>query len=183
MLSYTKMYRITQLLNINRKIFHTNDLAILWKISDRHNLYMTISRYLKKGLLHQIYKGLYSTVPLSELNPLDLGRSINHSYTYLSTETVLAQFGAITQSVYDFTFIADKSRKITVGGWTFRYRQMQDTFLYHPIGIKEEDFGFIASIERAAADLLYYNPKYHFDIPELIDFEKVQKIQQEVGYA
>jgi predicted transcriptional regulator of viral defense system len=177
------MYRISQLIRINRKLYHTNDLAVLWKIQDRNLLYKTISRFMKKGLLYQVYKGLYSIVPLSELNPLDLGRSINHSYTYLSTETVLAQVGAITQSVYDFTFIADKSKKITVGEWIFRYRQMKEEYLHHPIGISEEEFGFVASVERAAADMLYFSPKYHFDVPDLIDFEKVKRIQAEVGYA
>jgi predicted transcriptional regulator of viral defense system len=177
------MYRITQLLEINRKLFHTNDLAVLWKIKNRNHLYTTISRYMKIGLLHQIYKGLYSIVPINELNPVDLGRSIHHSFAYLSTETILAQAGVITQSVYDYTFVADISRKVRVGEWTFRYRQMKDIYLHHPIGITELEFGFIASIERAATDLLYYNPKYHFDIPDLIDFEEVAKIRKEVGYA
>jgi len=40
----------------------------------------------------------------------------------------------------------------------------------------------MATLERAAADMLYFNPKYHFDVRESIDFKKVETIQKEVGY-
>ena len=30
--------------------------------------------------------------------------------------------------------------------------------------------------------MLYFNPRYHFDIREAIDFEKVHVIQKEIGY-
>jgi hypothetical protein len=41
---------------------------------------------------------------------------------------------------------------------------------------------FMASTERAVADMLYFNPKYHFDIPESINFDTVKSIQKEIGY-
>lgn len=177
------MYRINKLLEINRHIFHTNDLAILWGMENRHNLYMTISRYLDKGILFQVHKGLYSTIPISELDPLDLGPAIIHRYTYLSTESVLSIAGVVSQAIYDYTFVAGISKRISVGKWSFRYRQMKPEFLYHPEGIEHQGDRLIASVERAAADLLYYDPQYHFDIPEIIDFEKVREIQEKVGYG
>jgi len=176
------MYRISKLLYLDRKIFHTNDLAVLWEIADRHNLYMTITRYIDKGVLFPIYKGLYSTVPLASLNPLELGRAIIHRYTYLTTESVLSQAGIISQTVYDYTFVADTSKRVSVGPWYFRFRQLKNVFLHHHAGITNQNGVFIASTERAVADMLYFNPKYHFDIPESIDFEKVRLIQKEVGY-
>lgn len=176
------MYRISELLQLDRKIFHTNDLAILWGIADRHNLYMTITRYIDKSVLFPIYKGLYSTVPLTSLNPLELGQAIIHRYTYLTTESVLSQAGIISQTVYDYTFVADISKRISVGSWSFRYRQLKDEFLHNPAGIVHQNGIFVASPERAVADMLYYNPKYHFDVPEMIDFEMVSFIQKEVGY-
>jgi len=155
----------------------------LWNIQERSLLYITISRYLKKKILYPIYKGLYSTLPVDQLNPLELGRSIIHSYTYLSTESVLALAGIISQIVFEYTFIANQSKKVTIGDWTFRYRQMKDEYLFNPIGISQQAYGLSASVERSVADLLYYNPHYHFDIVELIDFEKVDLIQKEVGYG
>ena len=176
------MYRISELIQFDRKLFHTNDLAVLWGINNRHNLYMTITRYMDKGVLFPVFKGLYATVPVPSLDPLELGAAIIHRYTYLSTESVLSQAGIITQRVFDYTFVADRSRRVTVGQWSFRFRKLKDDFLYHPAGIGSQDGIFIASIERAVADLLYFNPKYTFDIPENIDFDKVRSIQKEIGY-
>jgi len=176
------MYRISELIRLDRKVFHTNDLAVLWGIANRHNLYMTITRYIDKGVLFPVYKGLYSTVPVSSLDPLELGAAIIHRYTYLTTESVLAQAGVITQRVYDYTFVADRSRRISVGQCSFRFRKLKDDFLYHPAGIVNRNGVFVASTERAAADMLYFNPKYHFDVPESIDFNKVRSIQKEIDY-
>lgn len=176
------MYRLSELLQLDRKLFHTNDLAILWGIADKHNLYMTITRYIDKGVLFPIYKGLYSTVPVSSLNPLELGQAIIHRYTYLTTESILSQAGIISQAVYDFTFVAAISKRVSVGSWNFRFRQLKVDYLYNPAGVINQDRVFIASTERAVADMLYFNPKYHFDISESIDFDKVRLIQKEIGY-
>lgn len=177
------MYRINKLLEINRQLFHTNDLAVLWGMQKRQSLYQTISRYIKQGILFRVYKGLYATVPLEELEPLDLGPAIAHQYTYLSTETVLAQAGVISQKVFDYTYIAGFSKKISLGKGTFRFRQMKDAFLFNPLGVENQNGKFIATFERAAADLLYYAPDYYFDSPELLNFDRVRAIQKEVGFA
>lgn len=175
------MYRISELNQLDRKLFHTNDLAILWGIANRHNLYMTITRYIDKGVLFPVYKGLYSTVPIASLDPLELGAAIIHRYTYLTTESVLSQAGIISQRVYDYTFVADQSRRVSVGQWSFRFRRLKADYLYHPAGIGNQNGVFIASTERAVADMLYFNPRYHFDTPERVNFEKVRLIQKEIG--
>jgi hypothetical protein len=177
------MYRINELLQSDRKLFHTNDLAILWGISNRQTLYMTISRYIDSGVLFPVYKGLYATIPVDSIDPLELGVAIIHRYAYLSTETVLSQAGVLSQIVYDYTFISDQSRRVTVGAWSFRYRQMKAEYLFNPIGIVREKQVFVASLERAAADLLYYAPDYHFDVTAHINFEQVRSIQKQVGYG
>ncbi len=176
------MYRINELKQLDQKIFHTNDLAVLWGIANRHNLYMSIMRYVDGGVLHPIYKGLYAAVPVEFLNPLELGKAIIHSYTYLTTESVLSQAGIISQVVYDYTFVADKSKRVTAGPWTFRFRQLKAEALHNPAGIIDQDGLYTASVERAAADMLYFNSRYYFDLPASIDFEKVRQIQKEVGY-
>src|SRR3972149_7045976 len=82
------MYRMSELLQLDRKVFHTNDLAILWGITNKHNLYMTITRYIDKGVLFSVYKGLYSTVPISSLDPLELGTAIIHRYHFDVPESI-----------------------------------------------------------------------------------------------
>jgi len=176
------MYRIRELLQIDRKIFHTNDLAVLWKISNRNTLYTTISRQLKAGILFSIYKGLYATVPVDKLDPLDLGKAIIHGYTYLTTEWVLADSGVISQMVHAITFAAQESKHVLIGPWSFRYRQLKDEYLFHPGGIEDLNGRYTASIERAAADMLYFQPNYHFDVPQLIDFKKLEALQLDIGY-
>lgn len=176
------MYRINKLVKLNRKIYHTNDLAILWKITNKNTLYTTIKRYVKKGILISIYKGLYLTIPLSEIDPQELGKAIIHEYTYLSTESVLFQNGLISQVNYSFTFVAGKSKKITVKDISFLYRRLKDEFLLNPAGIENRDGLLMASPERAVADMLYFNPNYHFDLTRAINWSKVKQIQKEVGY-
>ena len=176
------MYRLSELIKANRRIYHSNDLAILWDISNKNTLYTTIKRYVRKGVLIPIYKGLYATVPLEQLNPLELGKAIIHRYTYLSTESVLAQAGVIAQTTYAYTFVSNLSKKVTVGSVSFRFRKLKDEYLYNPTGIINQNGNFVASTERAVADIFYFNPRYYFDFPESVDFEKVKRIQKEVGY-
>ncbi len=176
------MYRINELIKSDRNIYHTNDLAILWDISNKNTLYTIIKRYVQKGVFIPIYKGLYSTVPVSELDPLELGRAVIHRYAYLTTESVLAQEGIITQATYAYTFASSLSRKATFWDFSFVFRKLKDEYLYNPTGIVKKDGNFVATLERAVADMLYFNPKYHFDFFESIDFVKVKHLQKEIGY-
>ncbi len=176
------MYRINELIKLDRQIYHTNDLAILWGIGNKNTLYTTIKRYVQKGVLIPIYKGLYSTVPVSQLDPLELGKAIIHRYTYLSTESVLARAGIIFQAIYAYTFVSDLPKKVNVGSISFYYRQLKPEYLNNPTGIVNQNGIFVATTERAVADMLYFNARYHFDAPESIDFEKVKSIQKEIGY-
>jgi hypothetical protein len=59
---------------------------------------------------------------------------------------------------------------------------MSDRFLFNDAGIQRVDSHFEASPERAVADMLYYEPSYHFDGENLINWEMVKRVQEEVGY-
>jgi len=176
------MYRINDLIKQDRKLYHSQDLAVLWGIANKNTLYTTIKRYVQRGVLISIYKGLYSTVPLSQLNPLALGKAIVHRYTYLTTESVLAQAGVIFQTTYQYTFVSDLPKKVTVNSMSFLFRKLKDEYLYNPVGIEDKSGNYVATPERAVADMLYFNSRYHFDNPEAVDFEKVRLLQQEIGY-
>jgi predicted transcriptional regulator of viral defense system len=176
------MYRMRELNQQEQKLFHTNDLAVLWGIANKHTLYVTISRYIDKGILFPVFKGLYATVPITSLDPLAVGKAVIHRYTYLSTESVLSMAGVISQAVFDHTFVADQSKRVMVGSWSFRYRQLKAEFLFNPAGIIDQNGVLIATVERAVADMLYFNPKYHLDITGNVDLERVHSIQEEVGY-
>ena len=72
---------------------------------------------------------------------------------------------------------------MTVADHVFRYRTLADRFLYHPAGVYTDAIGVrMATIPRAIADLLYFNPRYTLDTHDFIDWKAVKDIQKEVGY-
>lgn len=176
------MNKLNILLKQIKKLFHTHDLELLWNINNKSTLYSTINRYLKRGYLIQIHRGFYSTVPLEKIDPLELGASAFHSYCYLSCETVLVQAGIIFQKTYTYTYCSAKNKILQIRESVYKSRQLKDEYLYNPAGIIDLSNYKIASPERAIADMLYFNPRYHFDAQDLIDWQKVANIQKEVGF-
>lgn len=159
------MYRLDTLIKSDRKLFHTQDLALLWEVSDRNTLYTTIKRYVAKGILITVHKGLYSTIEISKLDPVELAVAMIHDYAYVSCETILARNGIITQEINALTLVSTKSAKFKAGNISVLVRKMADTLLYNPNGIVRVETVFEATVERAMADMRYYVPKYHFDNP------------------
>jgi predicted transcriptional regulator of viral defense system len=176
------MYKLDKLIKVENRLYHTNDLAVLWGVSNKNTLYTTIKRYVQKGVLISIYKGLYSTLPLEKINPLELGRAVIHSYCYLSTESVLAQAGIISQTIFAHTFVTNRSKKITVGPHTFLYRRLKDELLMNTEGITNQNGMLVATPERAVADMRYFSPHYHFDVLDNVDLAKVNSLEREVGF-
>ncbi|MFH1218824.1 MAG: hypothetical protein V1679_03210 [Candidatus Peregrinibacteria bacterium] len=172
--------RLAMLLSTNEKIFHINDLANLWKIDNKNTLRVTLKRYVQDELLHRIYRGFYSVVPINELNPVLIGAKAIHEFCYLTMETVLYQEGFIGQNIDYYTFVSEKSLRFSIGKHNFISRQLKKDFLYNPEGVYLKNDVQIATPERAVCDLLYFNPKYHLDRP--IDWEKIKKMQKILGY-
>lgn len=172
--------RLSILLKQEQRIFHTQDLAVLWGISNKNTLYRTINRYINKGVLYSLYKGLYSTLLPDQLNVQQLALKAIHGYGYLSCETVLSQEGLINQLSEDVNVVSHQSRRLLLNNTRVRTRQLTDKFLYHPAGIQEKNGVRIATPERAIADMLYLNPRFSFDAP--VNWRAVQELQQEIGY-
>lgn len=157
------MNKLNTLLKSGERLFHTQDLALLWGVYNRNTLYTTIKRYIKSGVLIKITKGLYSTVPIDEIDKFELGTALIHKYCYISCETVLFQEGVINQVVYPITFVSSVSLRTQFNGDQYIYRQAKPEILFNPEGIEEKDGYFVATKERAISDMLYFNPKYYFD--------------------
>jgi len=177
------MDKYNVLLKQNKKTFHASDLALLWDIKNKDTLNMTLKRFVDRGVLKRIHKGFYSTIEISNIDPYDLGFSYLNTYCYVSLETILAREGVIFQDIKYITFVSSKSSKFNIEGVKYSSRQLKDEFLNNTAGIKKVGDHFEATVERAVADMLYYNSKYHFDNKDTIDFEKVKEIQKEVGYV
>lgn len=177
------MYKIDVLLKQNRKLFHTRDLALLWGINNPNTLYTTIKRYVQKGILVPVQKGLYATVALAELEPYAFGAAVIHTYAYVSCETVLVADGIMFQSGEAMTFVSSVSKRFTLAGHAYLVRTMADRFLYNDTGIEMGNGIRRANTARAVADMLYFNPRAHFDNPKGIDWKATRSIQKEVGFA
>lgn len=172
--------RLATLMKTNEKVFHVNDLANLWLIKNKNTLRTTLKRYSQTGITHRVYKGFYSLVPISEIDPATLGAKALHGFCYLSSETILYLEGYIGQKIDYYTFISAKSQKYTIGKNHYISRQLSDKFLYNSAGIYIKNGLQMANVDRAIADILYFNPKYHFD--RQVDWKKIKKIQQTIGY-
>lgn len=166
----------------NERVFHARDLANLWQIKSNNTLYTTLKRYVQRGLLFRVYKGLYSLVPTGEISPWLLGIKALHEYSYVSTETVLIEAGIIQQNIDWITLVSSKSKKFSLGKNNYWSRQLADKFLFNPMGVVERDGVFVANLERAVADLLYFNQKAYLDGASQINWKKVKKLQKEIGY-
>lgn len=177
-----KQDRFAQIARLGETIFHTKDLASLWQIQSANTLHTTLKRYTAKGLLYRVYRGLYALKPLDQLDPILLGLKALHSFAYISTETVLAKAGIIFQVSDTITLVSAKSRNFSIGDYYYDSRRLSVKFLYQPAGIIEQNGIKMATVERAVADLLYFNPKAYFDAPKFINWQKVKQIQKIIGY-
>ncbi|MFA4873596.1 MAG: hypothetical protein WC659_06765 [Patescibacteria group bacterium] len=159
-------------------IFHTQDLMVLWGIYNKNTLYTTIKRLVKNGSLYSIQKGMYSLLPISAIDPWLLGIKALHGFCYVSTESILSKTGVVNQLSLSVTLVGEKSLKFKVAGHDFICRKLNDKFLHNTAGIIEINGIRQASLERAAADMLYFNPKFHFDNKKLINFRKVNELRK-----
>jgi predicted transcriptional regulator of viral defense system len=174
--------RFLDLARLKQNLFHVDDLARIWGITDRNNLRVTLYRYVKQGLLFRIYRGLYSLVEASKLDPLFLGAKAINNYCYLSAESVLSSHGVIFQEVSYITYISSINRRFKIGSFSYYSRQLSDKFLHNTTGIEQKNNISVASLERAVADILHFNSSYHFDNSKKIDWQKVREIQVTLGY-
>ena len=176
------MYKIDVLLKQNRKLFHTSDLSILWGTDNLNTLYTTIKRYIERGILIPVHKGLYSVIPLDQLDPIVLGMIALHTYAYVSCETVLTNSGINFQSGEATTLVSSVSKRFSLAGHTYIVRKMTDRFLYNDAGVQRLDGVLTASLLRAVTDMLYFHPTAYFDNPKSIDWKAVHALQKEVGF-
>ncbi len=175
--------RFAELAKLGEVVFHTGDLANLWRISNKNTLYTTIKRYVEHDLLFRIHKGFYAIKDPKNIDPLLLGVKAMHGNVYVSTETILAEEGVIQQHIPAITLISTLSKRFSVAGHEYQSRQLTDSFLYQSKGITTLANGVRkANRERAIADLLYFNPHAYFDAEKRIDWKKVRSLQKEIAY-
>lgn len=176
--------RFAELATLGEFLFHIDDLANIWNISNKHTLRMTLLRYTKSGNINRIYRGLYSLRDTGGIDPYLLGIKAIHSPAYISCESVLFDHGIINQPPQEITLVSNFSKHFTVGDNRYRSRQLSPNFLFNDAGIETREGIRIASIERAIADIYYFNPKKFLDVinSKIVNWKKVKEIIRVVGY-
>lgn len=175
--------RFADLARLGEVLFHTDDLANLWHITNKNTLHTTVKRYVEQGLIFRIYKGFYSIKPISEIDPLLLGMKAMHEFAYVSTETILVEEGIIQQQLPSITMISSKIKRFSIVGHNYYSRKLLDGFLYQQNGVIVDNAGIRkATLSRATADLLYFNPHAYFDASRLIPWKDVHAMQKKLGY-
>ncbi len=164
---------IAKLYASSKTVFTVKDIALLWKESDRVKLYNKIKYYANQGSLLRLTRGVFAKN--KEYNVKELATKI-YSPSYVSFETVLREAGVVFQH-HEATFVAGPypCRK-TIEGHRFVFRRLKKSVLYSSAGIKIEKNYSIATPERAFLDVLYLNPKFHFDNLNRIDWDLCFKL-------
>ncbi|MFH1170786.1 MAG: hypothetical protein V1704_04475 [Candidatus Vogelbacteria bacterium] len=176
--------RLARIAMLGEVVFHVSDVANLWGIPNENTLRKTLSRYVADGLIHRVYKGLYAIKKINEVNPFLLGVKAIHAPAYVSCESVLYQNGILNQRPQAVTLVSQFSRHFSIAGIQYRSRKMSDEFLFNDVGVEIKDGFRLASLSRAVADMLYFNPRKYFDVGDstLIQWDKVREIADTVGY-
>ena len=178
----TLSQRLAKIYQIGEQILHTNDFANIFEIKNPNTLHMTLTRYVKSGVLFRIYRGLYAMVPIEKLDRKLLGLKALHEYSYISTESILVQAGIVLQMVPNITMLSSRSKRFQILNQGYLSRQLADQYLFNPIGVSIVNGIRVANASRAVADLLYFNPHVHLDAPRLVNWREVQEIQKTLNY-
>jgi len=167
---YTKRNtnKLKSLFSIDKRIFRASELALLWGITNQNTLKITLARSVKRGVFFRLKRGLYSTVTPSQLDPYEYGCAMSGPLSYVSTETILSQVGAINQLPNKITLFGQKSFEFSLGDQHYLCRYLHPHYLSNRNGVIDSPRSSHATPPRALYDLYHISPKYYVDNPQLI---------------
>jgi predicted transcriptional regulator of viral defense system len=171
----------------DRKIFSTQDLAVIWNQPDKRKLYETIKYYLRTNQLYQITRGIYSTEKLDEKDitknislPFKIAQKISPN-SYISLYTALKYHGLIFQYYENIYSIGERNMERGIFNKKFIYKTMKDDIFRNERAIISPNGYRIASKERAVCDTLYLIPNVGIDNVEMLDKKKVEETSKIYG--
>lgn len=163
---------IEKLITSSKKVFTTDDLAVLWQISERSKLLSLIKYYLRQRRLKHIYKGVYA---YGDYTPLEVAQKLV-PLSYISLYTT-AQIHGLTFQHYSTIFcVSLKSKKYEIGLQKYEYHKVKELIFYNPIGLISGGAYTYASKERTICDLLYVYPQFAFDNLRGVNTSLLQQI-------
>jgi predicted transcriptional regulator of viral defense system len=160
----------SELLKIEKPFFSLDDVAYALGIQPT-SAAVLCSRYVKKGLLVRLKRGLYArTEEVRNFGQRDLFRLANFLQvpSYISLTTALSYYGLTTQVQRGFfeSISLKRTRKFEVAQFTFHYSKISAD-LYK--GFERVEGFFIALPEKALLDSFYLSSlgRYSLDTSAL----------------
>ncbi|MBU2542761.1 hypothetical protein KJ785_04340 [Patescibacteria group bacterium] len=161
---------IAKLYQVNKTVFRTKDLSLIWQETNSNNLKAKMTYYVKQGDLIRLTRGIF--VLNKKYSKRELAGSV-YTPSYISFETVLRDEGIIFQH-YDTIFVAGPFSKTTnVDDNKMVFRTLKKIVLYNSAGVMNKNGFSIATKERAFLDTIYLFPNYYFDNLKKINWDKV----------
>jgi len=173
MITFMSDNSIVKLLKTKQTVFSTQDLALLWKISNKNYLKTKIYRLIKGKNLTRIKSGVFAFG--SDFNQWELANKLVVP-SYVSLQTVLSASGVVFQFDSRVNSISNRSRSICADSGQYDYRKIKDSVLLSREGIITNDNTNYASPERALLDTLYLECDAYIDNPKAIDWEKARSL-------
>lgn len=159
---------VAKLYQTSKTILTNKDLSLIWEETNSDNLKAKTAYYVKQGSLIRLTRGVFAKD--KNYNAKELASSI-YAPSYISFETVLREAGIIFQH-YDTIFVAGPySMNKKIDNHAITFRNLKDSILFNPNGIKNENNYSVASPERAFLDTIYLFPKFYFDNLRPINWE------------
>lgn len=161
-----------------KKVFTTEDLAVIWKIPERRRLIENIKYYLKKKRLVSLHKGVYAYG--NDYTPLDVAQKLV-PLSYLSLYTTSQMHGLIFQyyeTVFSFSL---RNRKYKLGDQSYEYHRVKEQIFYNQTGLISNGRYTFADKERTITDCLYAMPGFYFDHFGGVNKEKLVALSKTYG--
>lgn len=153
-----------------KKVFTTEDLAVLWQAPQRRRLIELIKYYLREKRLVRIYKGVYTYG--EDFTPLDIAQKLV-PLSYISLYTTSQMHGLTFQYYQTIYAVSLKSRKYTIEEQDYIYHKIKEPIFYNQSGLINNGRYIIADRERTITDCLYVFPQFAFDNLHGVDKEKL----------
>ena len=147
--------RDTELLKVLKSIpkafFTLSDLEKITGL-DRKSLYVTLNRWVKKGVLDRVGRNIYTVAG----EPVRVEAIAGQAYLpcYLSFESALSRFGVLNLVPYSLIFATTrKTKSVTLLRRRVDYRHLKEDLYF---GFTNEDGLYVAEPEKALLDLIYF---------------------------
>jgi len=165
----SKQNSIEKLVISGKKVFTTEDLAVIWGITQRRQLLERINYYLREKRLLHIYKGVYA---YGDFTPLDVAQKLV-PLSYLSLYTTSQMHGLTFQYYTSIFCLALRTKTYELNGQKYIYHKLKESVFYNELGLVNRGRYIVADRERTVCDMLYFFPNAAFDNLDGIDCERL----------